>query len=122
MLTAMENELSEDIQQSLQDKLHHLDSIIAVLPGHVYWLDINNTFQGCNELQAKMVNLSSRYDIIGKRNQDLFCKEQAEKLDQVNLRVLGTGEPYIGEEAADSTQGMGIYLSQKVPLTDRKRM
>ena len=29
-----------------------LESILAQLPGHVYWMDTQNTFLGCNTLQA----------------------------------------------------------------------
>lgn len=123
----------------LEQKIQYLDSIIALLPGHVYWLDKNNIFQGCNNLQAEAAKLPSRQAIVGKKNADLLWADQADELDSVNNRVMETGKPYVGEEFAEMANGQGIYLSQKVPLrnaqddvigllgvsfdiTDRKRM
>lgn len=123
----------------LVHKIEYLESIIALLPGHVFWLDRNNIYLGCNDHQAKNINLSSRHAIVGKTNADLFNPEDAKNLDAVNRQVLQTGQPYIGEEFATMTYGAGIFLSHKVPvrnlkgdivgllgvsfdITDRKRM
>lgn len=46
-----------------------LESIIAHLPGHVYWLDRNNIFLGSNDLQAKAAGFENGYEIIGKSKQ-----------------------------------------------------
>ncbi len=135
----MDQELEHNYTKDLEEKIRHLDSIIALLPGHVYWLDRSNVLEGCNDLQAQALKLSSRKAIIGKRILDLLPYDQAIALDSVNLRVMETGEPYTGEEKADMASGPGIYLSKKVPLygqtgevigllgvsfdiTDRKRM
>lgn len=115
----MEQELEQKITRNLQEKIRYLDSIIALLPGHVYWLDRNNTLQGCNDLQAQTSKLS-RQAIIGKRNSDLLPYDQAKALDAVNLRVMETGEPYTGEESTETANGPIIYLSQKVPLYNQQ--
>ncbi len=96
----------------------YLENIIALMPGHVYWLNKNNVFLGCNNLQAKNANLESRKDIIGKTNYDMPWKEQADELNKANNKVLQTGEAHITEEFALMANGTGIYLSQKVPLRD----
>jgi two-component system aerobic respiration control sensor histidine kinase ArcB len=123
----------------LKEKIQHLESIIALLPGHVYWLDRENVLQGCNNLQAEFANLPSRRAIVGKKNADLLHADEASELDSINNRVMETGKPYIGEELAEMPHGQRVYLSQKVPLrneqdevvgllgvsfdiTDRKRM
>lgn len=115
----MGQEQDREIKE-LEEKIRYLDSIIALLPGHVYWLNRDNVFQGCNEIQATTAKLNSRQAIIGKKNHDMLWSDQADMLDSVNLRVMETGEPYIGEEIADMINGTGIYLSQKVPLCDQK--
>ncbi len=104
----------------LEEKIQHLESIIALLPGHVYWLDRNNILQGCNNIQAEAAKLPSRQAIIGKKNRDLLLAEQAHELDMINNRVMETGKPYIGEEFAEMGDGQRIYLSQKVPLRNEK--
>ena len=45
-----------------------LEKILELTTVHIYWLDSNNVYQGCNEQQAKAAGLTSRFDIIGKKN------------------------------------------------------
>jgi two-component system aerobic respiration control sensor histidine kinase ArcB len=102
----------------LHIKIDYLEKIISLMPGHVYWLDKNNVYQGCNDVQAKSVELKSRHDIIGKRNRDLIWKEFADDLDNLNLEVMKTGKTHIEEENIRTVNGVKIVLSQKVPLYD----
>lgn len=102
--------------QAVQD---YYESILAFMPGHVYWLDRNNVFLGCNDLQAKNACLNSRKDIVGKTNFDMPWKDQAEELNRINNLVMETGIPHTAEEYAIMAQGMAIYISQKVPLRNK---
>jgi two-component system aerobic respiration control sensor histidine kinase ArcB len=102
--------------KQLQNQVNHLEKIISLMPGHVYWLDTNNIYQGCNDLQAQSVKLSSRKDIIGKTNYDLIWRDYASELDKINQEVMLSGHARISEEEAITAQGKGIFLSQKVPL------
>jgi PAS domain S-box-containing protein len=97
-----------------------LDSIIASLPGHVYWQDRNNVFLGCNELHAKSAGLKSRFEIIGKSNYDLPWKEQAEILNNINNEVMETGKEYSLEESGELWNGtQAVFLSKKVPVRNK---
>lgn len=110
------------LKKLLEDKTRYIDyleEIIAIMPGHVYWLDENNVFLGCNNLQAQNAKLESRSDIVGKKNRDMPWKAQAEELDQFNLEVMKTCKPHVVEEVAEMANGIGIYLSHKVPLFDK---
>src|SRR4051812_5059516 len=94
--------------------------LIAKMPGHVYWLDQNNVYQGCNDLQAKFLKLASRESIIGKRNDDLLPPEIAKIYNENNLAVMRSGVSKIFEEITtlpDQTQT--IVLSHKSPLFDK---
>ncbi len=139
MLDMVVAEENNNLINKLEAKIQNLESIIALLPGHVYWLDRNNVFQGCNNLQAEAAKLPSRQAIVGKKNAHLSWADQAQEVDQINSRVMEAGQPYVGEEFAETASGQRIYLSQKVPLrnnegdvigllgvsfdiTDRKRM
>ncbi|WP_238585504.1 ATP-binding protein [Legionella quateirensis] len=106
-------------QNELQAVHDYYESIIAFMPGHVYWLDRNNVFLGCNDLQAKNACLNSRKDIVGKTNFDMPWKDQAEELNRINNLVMETGIPHTAEEYAIMAQGMAIYISQKVPLRNK---
>lgn len=105
------NELTE-----VQD---YYENILAIMPGHVYWLDRNNVFLGCNDLQAKNAKLESRKEIVGKTNYDMPWKDQADELNRLNTLVMETGVPHAAEEYAVMANGLAIYFSQKTPLRDK---
>ncbi|MCW8408075.1 ATP-binding protein [Legionella sp. PATHC035] len=107
-------------KNELQAVHDYYENIIALMPGHVYWLDKNNVFLGCNDAQAASAQLQSRKDIVGKTNYDMPWKDQAEELNKLNTLVMETGIPHTAEEYAVMANGMGIYYSQKVPLRNQK--
>ena len=93
------------------------------MPGHVYWLDSNNVYQGCNDSQAKAFGLNSRQEIVGKRNQDLpnIDLATAAKWDKNNLEILREGLPRILQEPSILEDGkLATVLSHKIPLRDEK--
>ncbi|HHF7343728.1 TPA: ATP-binding protein [Legionella feeleii] len=118
-LTARMEEEKQKFKNELQSIHDYYEGIIALMPGHVYWLDRNNVFLGCNDLQAKNAHLSSRKDIVGKTNFDMPWKDQAEELNKLNNLVMETGIPHTAEEYAVMANGMAIYISQKVPLRNK---
>ncbi|WP_242604620.1 hypothetical protein [Legionella fairfieldensis] len=123
------NEKNEEIKQltarleheqlQSESKLHALqayyENVLAVMPGYVYWLDKNNVFLGCNDLQAKSAQLKSRQDIIGKTNNDMLWKDKAEELNQLNNQVMETGVSHVEEEYVVMPNGLTIYHSEKNP-------
>jgi PAS domain S-box-containing protein len=93
-----------------------LESLLREIPGHLYWMDMSNTFLGCNHLQAQSAGLSSPQEIVGKKNCDMLWHEHAEALDDINKSVLNTGTPHVTEETAMTEHGLRHYLSHKRPL------
>lgn len=116
----MNNAELRDRVRLLENERRLLLDIIGRLPGHVYWISREGVYLGCNDLHAENFGLSSRNDILGKKNADLFPKEEAKKVDEVNKRVLTTGVEYEGEELVSSKGNIRCYLSKKVPLRDSK--
>lgn len=106
-------------ETQLKEQKDYYENILAFMPGHIYWLDRNNIFLGCNDLQAKDALLSSRKDIVGKTNFDMIWKDHADELNSINQKVMETRTSYMVEEQAIMSSGSGIWLSQKVPLYDR---
>ena len=107
------------------DKLEMLEQIIALMPGHVYWVDKTGAYLGCNNLQAESAGLSTRQDIVGKHNKDLpwnyRSSELPEVLDVVNNQVMETGETVSLEETGTLKNGKKIiFLSNKAPLFNLK--
>jgi two-component system aerobic respiration control sensor histidine kinase ArcB len=106
------------------ERLEFLENIIALMPGHVYWVDTHGIYLGCNNNQAKSAGLASRKDIIGKRNKDLpwnfTAGELPETLDQINLEVMHSGKSIMIEEPATLKDGTeAIFLSSKAPIYNR---
>lgn len=120
-LLAQIDKLKNEHAQMLQDTVDYYENILSLMPGHVYWLNKHNVYLGCNNEQASSAGLRSREDIVGKRNSELPWHAQAEALDKVNLEVLKTGIAQTEVETADTIDGQKIYLSQKVPLFNKKK-
>ena len=96
------------------------EELICQLPGHAYWLDCNNVYQGCNDLQAKSFGLVSRKDIVGKTNRELQDHTLADICDKNNLDIMNSGAAQILEEPIIWRNGKkGWVLSHKKPLLDK---
>ncbi|HQW57401.1 MAG TPA: PAS domain-containing sensor histidine kinase [Gammaproteobacteria bacterium] len=98
-----------------------LENIMDHLPGHIYWLDRNNVFLGCNAIQAKSAGVKNRSEMVGKTNYDMPWRDQADAFNRVNNKVMTTGQEYSVEEIARQANGAEIvFLAKKVPLLDPK--
>lgn len=98
----------------------HLENILFLMPGHVYWIDKHNIYLGCNELQAKSFGLSSHKEVVGKTNYDLLPnKEEAEEVNASNLQIMQSGIARTIEEKVVLAGKERVYLSEKVPLRNQ---
>lgn len=99
------------------NQLKMLEDIIGIMPGNVYWMSKDGVYLGCNDNQAKAIGLTSRKDIVGKRNVDMPGFLIAEVLDKVNREVMEIGKAVTIEEPALLHDGAeATFLSNKVPL------
>lgn len=103
----------------LEDAKFSYEYILANIPSHVYWLDKNNTYLGCNDAHAKTIGLKSRNEIVGKSNYDMPWKNQASLINKVNLDVIRTGKAQKKEEFTDIDNVVRYYISEKSPLRDK---
>lgn len=98
-----------------------LERLVSVMPGHVYWLDRNNVYQGCNDRQAKAFGLASREAVVGLTNHDLPTVESvmADIWNQNNLEVMQTRIAKLVQEPSVLEDGSrAVVVSNKVPLFD----
>ncbi|HEV2523687.1 MAG TPA: histidine kinase dimerization/phospho-acceptor domain-containing protein, partial [Gammaproteobacteria bacterium] len=107
------------------DEKDMLESILALMPGHVYWINDQGFYLGCNHNQAKSAGLASPKDIVGKKNADLPWNVHSpllpEALDYTNQEVIKTGKSIILEEPAVLQDGTELmFLSNKTPLYNKK--
>jgi len=109
---------------TLMERLDFLEDILALMPGHVYWMDRDGVYQGCNDAQAKSAGLKNRKEIIGKHNKDLPWNYHTdilpEALDKINQEVLESGKTIVTEEPAQLANGeQATFLSSKVPMRNQ---
>jgi len=96
-----------------------LESIIANMPEHVYWKDINGVYLGCNDRQAQTLGLSYGSEVLGKADSDLpWGEEIASKFRENDIHILKTGESQVFEEPMVLNNKKINLLSYKTPLKD----
>jgi two-component system, OmpR family, aerobic respiration control sensor histidine kinase ArcB len=106
------------IIHSLKEKISQLEEVIALLPGHVYWLNKDLVIQGCNDALARASYVKSRKEIIGKTHHDMLWKSHADEMEKHYREIMEKGIPHISEETVTLPQGeiTRVYLSHKAPL------
>ncbi len=104
-----------------EDEISFLKRILALVPGTLFWKDIENRYLGCNNNLATILGLASPSDIAGKTNDELLESEMAIITNRIDKYVLETGRTYVVEEVGFDANGEeAIYLVTKVPIFDDK--
>ena len=110
------NELKSQIDQNELT----LSNIIDNLPEHIYWLDKNNIFLGCNAQQASDFGLKNSTEIIGLHVSSFQTKENAQAIIENNSQIIKDGQPIDAQENFLNNEGENVfYLSKKVPLKNK---
>jgi two-component system, OmpR family, aerobic respiration control sensor histidine kinase ArcB len=98
-----------------------LENIVAHMPGHVYWKDINGIYLGCNNRQARSLGFQYGYEILGKTDFDLPWGENKAELFRSNDRhIISAGETEIIEEKSQVDGNDAIVLSHKSPMRNKE--
>lgn len=104
---------------ALRAEINTLKTVIARLPGNVYWKNAEGKYLGCNTNFAIISKLNSPDEIYNKTDSDILDVELAEKISQTDISVVkNRKEIYKEEDGVDSNGNAAIYLSQKSPLFD----
>jgi len=118
----------EQLLQEKEKKITFLESentllhnVIAQVPGHVYWMNKEGTYLGCNNANAQFFGFSSPDGFIGKCHNDFFNPDIAKQLHKVDQGVIASGkEYYVEEESVDTNNHPAIYLTKKTPFTNHE--
>jgi len=108
-----------NIQDSLVSALA-MRRLLDIIPGHVYWKDVNGKFLGCNKRQAENYGFKNIDGLIGKEDKD-FLKEQVAKEIKANDQkiIANRIEQLIEEKTYINVNKKWIkkwVLSHKTPL------
>lgn len=89
------------------------------MPNHVYWKNREGVYQGCNAAQAKFLGLHTGEEVIGKTDKELPWKTKADKLRDIDIKVMETEEMVSIEENVILPDGKeSVFYSTKRPLYD----
>ena len=126
-LAQREEEL-QDLRQQFcqlkqQSKITHtyLTNILAELPEHIYWIDIDGQILNCNQMQAQSFGYSNAKEVIGKTIYDIanhlgWDKQVADKIRQADLEVIQTRNAKAFEISVTINGKQITYIDRKKPL------
>jgi len=113
--------------QRLENKIFELDSIIAQIPGNLYWFSKDLIYLGCNENSAKILNMD-RSETVGRDFRELMSRLETTDENLVNTfieqgnQVLQSGSALKDIEEPPIYDDEGVlryYLANKVPLKNK---
>jgi phosphoserine phosphatase RsbU/P len=105
-------QVEENLRNS--EALYH--SLVETLPQNILRKDLQGRFTFANQQFCKSLGRSLE-EIVGKTDSDFFPRELAEKYQQDDRRVMGSGHPYTTVEEHQSPGRDKIYVQVvKTPL------
>ncbi len=105
--------------ERMEKELVFLKKLINLLPGNVFWMDDHGTYLGCNINLAKVLNLSSPQDIIGKTHWDVLSANSAKLAEAADAEVIRSGQAHAEEQAGASSESEATtYLTTRIPIHD----
>ena len=109
-------------EEALRTSQLMLGDIINALPARVFWKDKNLVYLGCNTVFARDAGFAGPKDIIGKDDNQMVWREQAEAYRSDDRQVITSGQSkLVIEETQTTPAGKTItLLSSKLPLRDAK--
>lgn len=109
-----------DTKKAEIERLAIFESILALMPGNVYWKDKEGRFLGCNNNQLKITRCSNLSELIGKTAKDhLQDKALAERIMQTDQKIMHDKKEMIFEETGiDEAGNPALYLTKKKPVFD----
>ncbi len=101
-----------------ESEIEILRTIIAAMPGNVYWKASDGRILGCNDNMAQSLGYNSPEEIIGKRNDELLDPVTACGLDKIDQKIFIEGVAQTVEELGVLCGQPTIFISKKIPLFD----
>ena len=106
-------------KEKLEEENKILEKIIASVPGSIYWKNIEGFYLGCNDFMVKTAGLTSKNDIIGHSDFELWPQQATELFEHDNL-VMKLGHSIRSEEQVVLPNGKKRYFTvEKIPLRDQ---
>ena len=105
-------------EEALRNSREQLQTILDNTTAVVYLMSLDDRYMMVNRHFETLFRLKKE-EVYGKSIYDFFPKEVADAFSANNRKVLEAGHPVEFDEVVPQSEGMRIYLSIKVPLSDR---
>lgn len=106
--------------EALRAQKDLLASVIENAPVRVFWKDRDSRLLGCNSQFARDAGASAPEELVGKTDEELPWRAQAQGYRADDQQVMASGQPKLDYEESQTTpEGRTLWLStSKVPLRD----
>lgn len=106
------------IKTQLAESSHLLKTVIDTAPMRIFWKDRDSRYLGCNPAFARDAGLADADDIVGKTDDQLGWKKQADLYRTDDQMIMALGIPKLSYDEPQTTpDGRSIWLrTSKVPL------
>ncbi|MBI9038591.1 MAG: PAS domain-containing protein [Bacteroidales bacterium] len=107
-------------ENSLNKERSLLKALMDNIPDHIYFKDVNSRFIIINNSLAKIFNISTPAQAVGKTDFDYFTDEHARSAFDIEQTIISTGQSIVGiEEKETWADSPDSWVSTtKLPLRD----
>ena len=105
-------------ENALKQQRDFLELIMNAVPTRIFWKDRNCIYLGCNTAFAKDTGLESPEEVIGKTDESLVWKVEADRYRADDRLVMRTGNPKLQSEK-EFLNHVGervVWRTSKMPL------
>lgn len=100
---------------------NNFDELLANLPGHIYWKDLNGKILACNHEQAQSVGEKSADELYADKLESIIFAEkinpsELKQIEENDKLVIADKEAIMFEESITINKQTKTYLSKKSPL------
>lgn len=121
MTLSLKGNLSDlrNAESILNEQKTLLQMILDAIPDFISLQDHEGRYVSVNRAFCEMLN-KDKNDIVGKKNEDLFLKDQAALYDREDKDILETGIPLSKENRIAGPKGITWLHVVKIPVSETK--
>ncbi|MCK5838101.1 MAG: PAS domain-containing protein, partial [Desulfobacula sp.] len=121
MTLSLKGNLSDlrSAESVLNEQKTLLQMILDAIPDFISLQDYEGRYVSVNRAFCEMLN-KDKNNIVGRKNEDLFLKNQAALYDREDNEVLETGTPLIKENRLQGSKGVTWLHVVKIPVSEAK--
>ena len=108
------------IEENIKKAKDELQMMIDSVPAMIYYIDIENRVVRTNKELADLLKMSIKR-LIGQKIEDLFSKEQVERMKKDSQEIIFTGKAKKNIiELYDLSKGTKWVITDKIPYKDKE--